>query len=52
MQATAYTALWLTEMTHFLPIVASSWSGVGFTPTGNIDSGIKEPVFPQKVHVM
>ena len=52
MQATAYTALWLTEMTHFLPIVASSWSGVRFTPTGNIDSGIKEPVFPQKVHVM
>ena len=48
MQATAYTALWLTEMTHFLPKVASSWSGVGFTPAGNIDSGLETPIFPQK----
>ena len=46
MQATAYTALLITKMTHFLSKVASSWSGVGFTPAGNIDSALKDPPFP------
>ena len=48
MQATAYTAFLLTEMTHFLSKMASSWSGVGFTPGGTIDSASKTPFFPQK----
>ena len=48
MQATSYTALLVTKMTHFLPKLASSWSGVGFTLAGNIDSASKTPFFPQK----
>ena len=41
-------AFLLTEMTHFLSKLASSWSGVGFTRGGTIDSASKTPFFPQK----
>ena len=48
MQATAYTAILVTKMTHFLPKLASSWSGVGFTLAGTIYSAPKDPPFSHR----